>query len=272
MLAVGIALGALIGPGPASSLASGTRAAAVARVLALLALGRWRGRKQPGTAGGQCGTGAAEDRGERRRSERHRGLLGERRRAPSPEHGRGAVGNELDALLPRHPAVFELAVSDAGQRNVHAVGSRANRKPVRLPPIAHVWLIVLPYGESFASLLGQSVGGAVHDGSARWAGNAAERLLLAAGSQLAGAATLLSGQVQAAVSTIVAPCPGTQDANATAAPAGAPATSTPSRARLPRRPRRAPRRPNRPARRRRTPSCAKSCRRSRRPPDTAKAG
>ncbi len=39
MLAVGIALGALIGPGPEDSLASSSRAATIGRVLALLALG-----------------------------------------------------------------------------------------------------------------------------------------------------------------------------------------------------------------------------------------
>src|SRR5580692_8188592 len=55
MLAVGIALGALIGPGPASSLASGTRAAAVARVLALLALDDGAGSSSQALLAGSAG-------------------------------------------------------------------------------------------------------------------------------------------------------------------------------------------------------------------------
>jgi hypothetical protein len=216
MLAVGIALGALIGPGPASSLASETRAAAVARVLALLALDDGAGASSQALLAGSGGH-APQKTDASGSGANAPGIPGASTTA-SHSQSTGGGQSETSSTPSSHgsrPSSNSLSTKGNGTSTPSGSGES---KPVRLAPIAHVWLIVLPYGQSFASVLGQSTAAPYTTGQLVRQGTLLSVYSSLQTSALAGAATLLSGQVQAAVSTIVAPCPGAPSASGTAAP------------------------------------------------------
>jgi hypothetical protein len=225
MLAVGIALGALIGPGPASSLASGTRAAAVARVLALLALDDGAGASSQALLAGNANHTP-------RKTEANGSAADTARNASSsPARSAGAGQSETSSTSSSHgsqPASNSLSPTKGSGTSTPSGSGES--KPVRLAPVAHVWLIVLPYGQSFTSVLGQSAAAPYTTGQLVKQGTLLSAYSSLQASQLAGAATLLSGQVQAAVSTIVAPCPSVPGTSAAAAPTGTASTSTPTAA------------------------------------------
>jgi hypothetical protein len=212
MLAAGIGLGALIGPGPATSLANGTRAAAIARIVALLALGDGTGASavaQPATttstqtpASGGTSPSVAASSG-------------------AKTGGGGGAQSETSpskSTTPEKSSPSNAVSPTAGKSP--AAGS-GESKPVRLPPIGHVWLIVLPYGQSFANTLGQPSAAPYLTGQLVGQGTLLSGYSSLATGQLASSATLLSGQEAASVSTIAPPC---------SAAAGTPSTTgtTPS--------------------------------------------
>jgi hypothetical protein len=208
MLAAGIGLGALIGPGPAASLANGTRAAAIARVVALLALGdetaasaaahSSAGSSTP--ASGGTGASAAASAGTNAGAATTSGAQSET--SPST------------SAAPQKSSPSSAVSPTAGKSPTAGSGEP---KPVRLPPIAHVWLIVLPYGQSFTNALGQSSAAPYLTGQLVGQGTLLSDYSSLAAGQLASSATLLSGQEAAAVSTVTPQC--------TAAPSAAGTTS-----------------------------------------------
>ncbi len=216
MLAVGIALGALIGPGPASSLASGTRAAAVARVLALLALDDGASTGSQALLAGNAGHAPHKSEAT------HTGA------SAGSSHSQSASAGQSETSSTSSHTSHSSSLSPTKGAGTSAPAGSGESKPARLAPVAHVWLIVLPYGQSFASILSQSTAAPYTTGQLVGQGTLLGTYSSLQASQLAGAATLLSGQVQAAVSTVVAPCPGAPGTSATGAPAGAgtPTTST----------------------------------------------
>lgn len=220
MLAAGIALGALIGPGPAASLASTSRAAAVGRALALLALGTGSGgnlllsagaahppaqASQPtpaspsATAAGDGNSGA----GSGGRAEG--GGLG----GSSSGSGHSASTAPTSTSSPSSGSV-----SPTSSTTPRAGGGEAEKTktPAALPPIANVWLVVLPPGGSLANAPGQSTTTPYLDGQLESQGTVLSGYSSLAAEQLAGAATLLSGQVGANVSTISPPPPASSGA------------------------------------------------------------
>lgn len=192
MLIAGIALGALLGPGPATSLASSTRAAVVARLLALMALDGAGQSDQPLVSSVSAhhatsthpstqpsgSTSNSASPGSRSGASSHRAAQSETGSAPSA------------ASTPSAPT--------------HHTASSNHRVPARLPTVGHAWLIVLPYGESFAKVLAEPA--AFPYLSAELSqGTLLNGYSALAAQQLEGAATLLSGAVESAVDTIEPP-------------------------------------------------------------------
>ncbi len=200
MLAVGIALGALIGPGPADSLASSSRAAAIGRVLALLALGS-------GTSSGgdlALSSGAANPpvsapqptppSSSEANTGSGAGSSGPASTSSTPSHASTSPSsNKVSPTSSTKPATSEEEESEKASK----------AKP--LPPIADAWVIQLPYGSSLENALKQSTAAPYLDGQLKSAGTTLSGYSSLAAAQLAGAATLLSGQVDASVSTITPP-------------------------------------------------------------------
>jgi hypothetical protein len=217
MLAVGIALGALIGPGPASSLANGTRAAAVARVLALLALDDGAGASSPGLLAGNSPHTT-------RKTEAAASTATSSGTSHTQSTGTGQ--SETSSAPSSHKS--QPSSTSLSPTKKTAPAGNEESKPARLAPIAHVWLIELPSGESFAGILGQSAAAPYTSGQLVGQGTLLSDYSALQTSELAATATLLSGQVAAAVSTVVAPCPGTPGASATTTPTGTASPVTPA--------------------------------------------
>ncbi len=212
MLAAGIAAGALIGPGPAASLASTSRVAAVGRVLALLALSDGAG----GDSGMLLSSGAG-----------HTSSTPAPQPAPATASnatagagsGQGAAGGGTGsgaASSSASPTSTPSSSPKSGTSKGSASPTRSTtpaagggegettKATTPLPPVAHVWLIVLPYGTSVTNALGQSAA-APYLGQLAGQGTVLSAYTSLAAGQLAGAATLLSGQEAAGVSTISPP-------------------------------------------------------------------
>ncbi len=225
MLAVGIALGALIGPGPADSLASSSRAAAIGRVLALLALGSGTG------SGGNLALSS--------------GAANPPASTPQPTppttskttsgSAKASGGAESASSTPSHSSPSSRTTSPTSSTSPAEGGGEASEKTAKakpLPPIADAWVIELPYGTSLENALKQSMAAPYLDGQLKGEGTTLSGYTSPAAAQLAGAATLLSGQVSASVTT-VAPPPCATSATAGATPgttsgsaAGTPTSST----------------------------------------------
>jgi hypothetical protein len=226
MLAAGIALGALIGPGPTNSLASSSRAAAIGRVLALLALGS-------GTSSGgdlALSSGAANPPASTPQ--------------PTPPStseatagsGAGSSGTASTSSTPSHASTSPSSgkASPTSSTKPAASGEEEGEKTSKakpLPPIADAWVIELPYGSSLENALKQSTAAPYLDGQLKSAGTVLSGYSSLAAAQLAGAATLLSGQVGASVTTLAPPPCGTSAAagatpGTTSGAAGAPESST----------------------------------------------
>jgi hypothetical protein len=235
MLAVGIALGALIGPGPASSLANGTRGAAVARVLAMLALDDGAGAGSQVLLADGAGHPAPSAEATGAGASAAASSSGAASSNMSAGHQRGAGGgrSETSPTSSAHSSPPSSSLSPTKGTGTSAPAGAGEPKPARLAPIAHVWLIELPAGESFASILGQPAAAPYTTGQLVGQGTLLSSYSALQASELADTATLLSGQVAAAVSTVVAPCP-VPGASGAAAPSAAPAgasgagTSAPS--------------------------------------------
>jgi hypothetical protein len=220
VLGVGIALGALIGPGPAASLASSQRASALARVLALVALGSGASagselalssnnpptttpQPTPSTTseasagGGATGAGAT--------------------RASTPASGATRSPSSPPSTSPTSSTTPAGGGEGEGERE---------KKGKPLPAIANVWLIELPYGTSVENALKQSAAAPYIDGQLKGEGTVLSGYSPLAAAQLAGDAALLSGQVDASVTTLTPPpCGAGASAGATGASGSSPGTA-----------------------------------------------
>ncbi len=192
MLVAGIALGALLGPGPAASLASGQRAAVVARLLALMALdsGGQSGQPLVSAVSGQPVAGADS-------AARSVGSTSSGAPSGSPS---GAGGHRAASPQTGSAPTSERTPSPPTNRTSSGAGS----KPARLPAIGHAWLIVLPYGGSFTKVLAEPTAFPfLSEELSR--GTLLSGYSALAAQQLEGAATLISGAVESSVSTIEPP-------------------------------------------------------------------
>ncbi len=232
MLAAGIALGALIGPGPADSLASSSRAATLGRVLALLALGSGT------SSGGNLALAS--------------GVANPPASTPQPTpsttseatagYGAASGGAGSAFSTPSHsstssPSPSSRTTSPTSSTTPAAGGKEESEKTPKmkpLPPIADAWVIQLPYGASLENALKQGTAAPYLDGQLKDEGTVLSSYSALAAAQLAGAATLLSGQVGASLTTIAPPpctsaaagaTPGTTSTSA--AGTNQPAASTP---------------------------------------------
>ncbi|HEY3758996.1 MAG TPA: hypothetical protein VGL37_04500 [Solirubrobacteraceae bacterium] len=227
MLAVGIALGALIGPGPASSLANETHAAAVARVLGLLALEDGASTSsQTLLAGGTTHTAHSSESSSAGRN-------GTSQMSANHQTSSGGGHSETSPTSSTHSSPSSNSRSPTKKTGASAPAGSEESRPARLAPVAHVWLIELPYGESFTSILGQSAAAPYTTGELVKQGTLLSSYSALQTSELAGDATLLSGQVAAAVSTIVAPCPTAPATPGTTTPTGTSSPSAPASATSP---------------------------------------
>ncbi len=224
MLAAGIALGALIGPGPAVSLASSQRAAALARILGLIALDDNAGagagalltpsetHAPSSTPTGGAGSAGSETGVASRALASGTGTGGVSHGAGTGSGGatHGAGASSAGAAGTEGAGNSSGAPSPTAGAKTHTGSGEGEAKPKPLPPIAQVWLIVLPYGQSFANVLHQPTAAPYIDGQLLAKGTLLSSYSSLAASQLAGAATLLSGQETAAQSTLSpATCAGT---------------------------------------------------------------
>jgi hypothetical protein len=205
MLAAGIALGALIGPGPAASLASTSRAAAVGRVLALLALGGSTGSGSApllssGAIHSQSPQPTPAATSEATEAGTGSGGAGNGSASASSGSGRSASSSPTSTPSSRSVSPTSSTTPAAGKGE-----GEKEKAPAVLPAIANVWLVVLPYGGSIENALKQSTAAPYLDGQLASRGTVLSNYSSLAANQLAGAATLLSGQVTASVSTIAPP-------------------------------------------------------------------
>ena len=227
-LAAGIALGVLLGPGPAASLASSARAEAIARAIALLTLdgdnagaGGLLGATQPAS-----GTSASSHTAAASHASAHAGSASATLSETAARSSSASAGGSHAA------ATSHGAESSSPQTNALSPTSKSTQSPgttgetetkgTPLPPVAQAWLIVLPYGQSFANAQAQPTAAPYLDGQLLSQGTLLSAYPALAGAQLAGAATLLSGQVAAGTSVLSPPpC-------ASAAQPPSSATGTPS--------------------------------------------
>jgi hypothetical protein len=230
MLVAGSALGAAIGPGTAASLASGARAAAVARVLALMALdgtGAGGGMLLSASAGQPASARHTQARTAHRATHTAAGsVAASNAHVGAPGSGAGGGPSETPAQNGQ-PSALSPTKGSGDHPNAGAApgGSEGNEKQARLAPIAHVWLIVLPYGQSFANVLAQASAAPYLTGQLLGGGTLLSGYSSLAAGELASAATLLSGAVAAGVSTIAPACASAQGSAAgeTQCPASEPA-------------------------------------------------
>jgi hypothetical protein len=224
MLAVGIAVGALIGPGPADSLASSSRAAAIGRVLALLALGSGT------SSGGNLALSSGAATPPASTSQPTPSTTSEATAGSDGGSG-GAAGTPTS---PSHPSTSPSSskVSPTPSTTPTAGGEEESEKKSKtkpLPPIADAWVIELPYGSSLENALKQSTAAPYLDGQLKGAGTVLSGYSSLAAAQLAGAATLLSGQVGASVTTVApSPCGTSAAAGAASGATSSPATGAPT--------------------------------------------
>jgi hypothetical protein len=221
MLAAGIALGALIGPGPADSLASTSRAAALGRVLALLALGG-------GTSSGNdllLSSGTAHTSATAA-SQPTPAALGGAPTGTGSERGVAGRSSGTPSSTSSSHSPHSVSPTPSTKRATSGGGGEKTKATTPLPPIANVWLVVLPYGGSLENALKQSTATPYLDGQLVGRGTVLSNYSSLAAGQLAGAATLLSGQVTASVSTLAPPpCGASAAAGATTDAASAPCPS-----------------------------------------------
>jgi len=229
MLAAGIAAGAAIGPGPVTSFAAVSRAGTLARVLALLTLrANGAGAGTPPPSATAISPPAPVSRPAAKASATAAGAPRRQRVA----HPQRVASPTTGAFSGSSPSSGSNGTGPSGPSRGSEAGSGSQTRsggegtPTPLAPIAHAWVISLPPGQSLAGALAEPAAAPYLDGLLRQ-GTLLSDYTSLAGDQLAGAATLLSAQVDAGVTSISPPgCPSAAGAAGTqAAPcqAGEPA-------------------------------------------------
>jgi hypothetical protein len=180
-LALGLLAGASIAPAPPSSLASDSNV--LTRLLALLAS---QGSGSRSTAAPVAPSAAA---------------------APVPAASTPAAKPAASATLPATPnakAPGEGSLSESSAPSGSEEGA-GEKKPVRLPPISHVWLVVLD-GAGFAQATATPAGYPYLTGQLLKDGMLLERYSAIEAYELAGDVALLTGGIGESVSTISQQC------------------------------------------------------------------
>jgi len=193
-LATGILAGALIAPAPPASLASDS--SVVTRLLALLAVQASDANASPAAPTPAAATSAASE----------------------PTASAPAAKPATKASAPATP-------SAAPTESPHPEGPADSKeegggesKPVRLPPISHVWLVVLS-GTGFAAATATPAGYPYLTGTLAGQGTLLERYTAIEAYELAGDAALLTGAVGESVNTISQACdPATSQPSGAASP------------------------------------------------------
>lgn len=214
MLVTGIALGALLGPGPVASLASSSRAAALARIGALLALQeRTSALDQPWPSLTAAATGGAGDHsgGSHSKASVRAAAGGE------PQAGAQTAGPGSSKASAPASSQTQSKTSPTPTAGSSPGANSGKGKTVKLPPIAHVWLIALS-GPGFSQALAAPTAAPYLTGQLIGAGILLSAYSSLATQQFAGTATLLSGQVTAGVTTLTPACAGVVSSAGAATP------------------------------------------------------
>ncbi|HEU0250184.1 MAG TPA: hypothetical protein VFR48_05605 [Solirubrobacteraceae bacterium] len=182
-LAIGVLTGAALAPAPPSSLASGSTV--VTRLLALLASQAQAG-SHAGAAPASAPPAAAPVGASAQRSKPASANSGEASSASSSPNEAGE-NTSSESSTP--------AGSGKGE---------GEKKAVKLPPISHVWLIVLS-GTGFADASTKPTAYPYLTGQLLKQGTLLERYSAIEGYELAGDAALLTGAIGESVSTISEP-------------------------------------------------------------------
>jgi hypothetical protein len=180
-LTIGVLAGASLAPAPPSSLASDSTV--VTRLLALLAA-QAQGSSHPSATAAAASTAPA--------------LAANAHSARSASHGEGEASTASS-----QPGEAGESASPGSSAPASGKG-KDEKKPVRLPPISHVWLIVLS-GTGFAAASAQAAGYPYLAGQLLGQGTLLERYSAIEGYELAGDAALLTGGIGESVSTISEP-------------------------------------------------------------------
>jgi hypothetical protein len=178
-LALGVLAGASIAPAPPSSLAS-EDSAVVTRLLALLAAGDGA---RPTTTTPAAAVPAS----------------------PAPAStGTAAKPASAPAIAATTPSPATPDESSPAESSGSERSSSGEKKPVRLPPISHVWLVVLS-GTGFSAVSTAAAAYPYLSGTLLEQGDLLERYSAIEAYELAGDAALLTGSVGESVSTISQP-------------------------------------------------------------------
>jgi hypothetical protein len=221
MLVAGIAAGIAIGPGSAASFAASARGAALARVLALLAVDSGTG----GSSGALLATTAIHPSATTPPPTPTPSAPSTSTNAvggiSKTDHGASSAGGGSSSTSSSSTGSQSPAPAASPTKG----GGSGEKTTTPLPPIAQVWVIALPYGESLANAVGQPTAAPYLDGQLVKEGTQLTAYTSLAAGQLAGAAALISGQVTAGVTTISPPPCGSaatgQDATGAAGATGA---------------------------------------------------
>lgn len=210
-LALGVLAGASLAPAPPSSLASDSTI--LTRLLALLAT---PGAGSPASAPPATPTAAPPASAASARTTKAAASRAGSAASPSAA-GSSAAGSSEGA--PSSPEGSGAGTAEEGGDT---------KKPVRLPPISHVWLVVLS-GAGFAQVDAAPAGYPYLTGQLLKQGVLLKRYSAIEAYELAGDAALLTGGVGESVTTISEPCAApASGGQPSTAPAGAQAGAEPS--------------------------------------------
>ncbi len=214
-LGIGLLAGASLAPAPPSSLASSSTV--VTRLLALLAAdggARSAAAAYPAPTPAVAATPAAGTDASKTRTG-----------ADAGAEGASSSSTEAGPSAPGENASSEGAPSKGGK-------SPSEHKAVRLPPISHVWLVVLD-APGLTQAVSDPTGYPYLTGQLLKAGTQLERYSAIEAYELAGDAALLTGGVGESLSTISQPCAATSGAPSVGSATGIPASSAPGACRGP---------------------------------------
>lgn len=180
-LAIGVLAGASLAPAPPSSLAGGSTV--VTRLLALLAAQAQEGAhaSAPPTSAPLATSAIAT--------------------SARPAKPASRASSEASSAS---SSPTEAGENTSSESSTPAGSGKGEKKPVKLPPISHVWLIVLS-GPGFADASAQPADYPYLAGQLLGQGTLLERYSAIEGYELAGDAALLTGAVGESVSTISEP-------------------------------------------------------------------
>ncbi len=217
VFAVGLIAGAALGPAPTSSLANDSTI--VQRVVALLAARAGEGAQATPPAA------AGPSAGERKTAGAVRGRRANRRTKPTPEAAPATASAPPSSSSSGASPSGESTSGSEPSSGQGSEGQHTTGKPVRLPPIQHVWSIALA-GSTFADAAATPASYPYLIGQLLARGTLLTSYSALDAYELAGDATLLPGGVGASLDTISEPACAAPSSQSSPCPEG----SQPSRA------------------------------------------